>query len=45
MLLKKTDRKISAVGAGHSFSALVPATTLYYRWCVFGGISNIDLET
>jgi FAD-linked oxidoreductase len=44
-LLKETDGKIRAVGAGHSFSALVPTNDTLLSMARFRGISNIDFET
>jgi FAD-linked oxidoreductase len=44
-LLKETDGKIRAVGAGHSFSGLVPTNETLLSMARFRGISNINLET
>ena len=44
-LLKETDGKIRAVGAGHSFSGLVPTNETLLSMARFRGISNINTET
>ncbi len=44
-LLKETDGKIRAVGAGHSFSGLVPTNETLLSMARFRGISNINAET
>lgn len=44
-LLKETDGKIRAVGAGHSFSALVPTDETMLSMARFRGISHINHET
>ena len=44
-LLKDTDGKIRAVGAGHSFSALVPTDETLLSMARFRGISHINNET
>ena len=44
-LLRETDGKIRAVGAGHSFSALVPTDETLLSMARFRGISHINLET
>lgn len=43
--LKETKGKIRAVGAGHSFSALVPTDETLLSMARFRGISNINKET
>jgi FAD-linked oxidoreductase len=44
-LLKETDGKIRAVGAGHSFSGLVPTDETLLSMARFRGISHINAET
>lgn len=44
-LLKETKGKIRAVGAGHSFSALVPTDETLLSMARFRGISHINHET
>ena len=44
-LLKETDGKIRAVGAGHSFSGLVPTDETLLSMARFRGISHINTET
>lgn len=44
-LLKETDGKIRAVGAGHSFSGLVPTTETLLSMARFRGIKHINQET
>lgn len=44
-LLKETDGKIRAVGAGHSFSALVPTDETLLSMARFRGIHHIDQGT
>jgi FAD-linked oxidoreductase len=44
-LLKETDGKIRAVGAGHSFSGLVPTNETLLSMARFRGISHINKET
>lgn len=44
-LLKETDGKIRAVGAGHSFSGLVPTDETLLSMARFRGISHINQET
>ena len=44
-LLKETDGKIRAVGAGHSFSALVPTDETLLSMARFRGISHINQDT
>ena len=44
-LLKETDGKIRAVGAGHSFSGLVPTDETLLSMARFRGISHINSET
>lgn len=44
-LLKESDGKIRAVGAGHSFSGLVPTNETLLSMARFRGISNINTET
>lgn len=44
-LLKETDGKIRAVGAGHSFSGLVPTNETLLSMARFRGVSNINKET
>lgn len=44
-LLKETDGKIRAVGAGHSFSGLVPTNEMLLSMARFRGISHINHET
>jgi FAD-linked oxidoreductase len=44
-LLKETDGKIRAVGAGHSFSGLVPTDETMLSMARFRGISHINQET
>jgi len=43
--LKETTGKIRAVGAGHSFSGLVPTDETLLSMARFRGISNINKET
>ncbi len=44
-LLRETDGKIRAVGAGHSFSGLVPTNETLLSMARFRGISHINSET
>lgn len=44
-LLKETDGKIRAVGAGHSFSGLVPTDETLLSMARFRGVSHINKET
>ncbi len=44
-LLKESNGKIRAVGAGHSFSGLVPTNETLLSMARFRGISNINTET
>lgn len=44
-LLKETNGKIRAVGAGHSFSGLVPTDETLLSMARFRGISHINEET
>jgi FAD-linked oxidoreductase len=44
-LLQETDGKIRAVGAGHSFSGLVPTNETLLSMARFRGISHINAET
>ena len=44
-LLKETDGKIRAVGAGHSFSGLVPTDETLLSMARFRGISHINKAT
>lgn len=44
-LLKESESKIRAVGAGHSFSGLVPTDETMLSMARFRGISHINLET
>jgi len=44
-LLKETGGKIRAVGAGHSFSALVPTDETLLSMARFRGISHINQDT
>ena len=44
-MLKESDGKIRAVGAGHSFSGLVPTNQTLLSMARFRGISDINKET
>lgn len=44
-LLKETDGKIRVVGAGHSFSALVPTDETLLSMARFRGINHINQDT